>query len=283
MRTWRRVVGTAVIACFAVAVPDAAELQQRTVDAFDRYIAATEARMEGERADPARFLWVDRLADERRGEYDSRLSAGEVVIERLQTRDAEGDEIKIPKGMVHHWVATVMLPGVTLDQTLAMVRDYERYAEIYAPNVRKSALLEQDSDRYRSYLQLYMKKVVTAVVNSEYDVTFERLDERRAWVPSYATRLAEVEHPDTPEEREKPIGNDRGFLWRLNTYCSFVERDAGTVMQCESVSLSRGIPFMVSAFIRPFVTGIPRETLTFTLEAARRHLTAATEPPAGQQ
>jgi hypothetical protein len=45
-------------------------------------------------------------------------------------------------------------------------------------------------------------------------------------------------------------------------------------MQCESVSLSRGIPFMLGALIKPFVTGIPRETLTFTLEAARRHLTS---------
>ena len=87
------------------------------------------------------------------------------------------------------------------------------------------------------------------------------------------TRIVEVEHPDSPKEREKPVGRDRGFLWRLNTYCSFEQRDTDTYMQCESVSLTRGIPFILSAFIRPFVTGIPRETLTFTLEAARRYLT----------
>lgn len=32
---------------------------------------------------------------------------------------------------------------------------------------------------------------------------------------------------------------------------------------------------MLGTLIKPFVTGIPRETLTFTLEAARWHLTAA--------
>ena len=93
------------------------------------------------------------------------------------------------------------------------------------------------------------------------------------WVPSYATRIVELADPDTPNEREKPVGNDRGFLWRLNTYCSFEQRETDTFMQCESISLSRGIPFMLGALIKPFVTGIPRETLTFTLESARRHLT----------
>ena len=76
------------------------------------------------------------------------------------------------------------------------------------------------------------------------------------------------------EEREKPIGNDRGFLWRLNTHCSFEQRDADTYMQCELVSLSRGMPFLLSALIKPFVSGIPKETLTFTLESSREHLTA---------
>jgi hypothetical protein len=94
-------------------------------------------------------------------------------------------------------------------------------------------------------------------------------------VPSYTTRIVELADPDTPEEREKPVGNDRGFLWRLNTYCSFEQRQSDTYMQCESVSLSRGIPFMLGALIKPFVTGITRETLTFTLEAARRHLTGS--------
>ena len=126
-----------------------------------------------------------------------------------------------------------------------------------------------------------MKKVVSVVLNTEYDIEFQLLDDRRAWVPSYATRIVEVEHPDTPDEREKPVGSDRGFLWRLNTYCSFAERESDTYMQCESVSLTRGIPFILSAFIRPFVTGIPKDTLTFTLAAARRYLTDSADSPIG--
>ena len=247
----------------------------RTLEAFERYVAETETRMADERAGDSPFLWIDRQSASDRADADDRLSGGGVVIERLDTRDAAGKSIKIPKGMVHHWVGTVRIPDVTLETTLALVQDYERYADVYTPNVRRSALLDRDGDRFRSSLQLYMKKVVSVVLNTEYDVEFQRLGSQRAWVPNYATRIVEVADPDTPDEREKPVGNDRGFLWRLNTYCSFEQRESDTYMQWESVSLSRGIPFMLGALIKPFVTGIPRETLTFTLEAARRHLTAA--------
>ena len=136
----------------------------------------------------------------------------------------------------------------------------------------KASILEQDGDRFKVYAQLYMKKVLTAVLDTEYDAQFVTVDDRRAYVPSWTTRIVEVEHHNSPDERLKPEGNDRGFLWRFNNYCSFEQRDEGTYMQCESVSLSRGLPFLVGAIVKPFVTGIPKETMTFTLNAARERL-----------
>jgi len=74
-------------------------------------------------------------------------------------------------------------------------------------------------------------------------------------------------------EREKPEGNDRGTMWRFNNYCPFEARDRDIYMQCESISLSRGIPFLVRAFVGPFVNGLPRDKLTFNFESTRRYLT----------
>jgi hypothetical protein len=88
----------------------------------------------------------------------------------------------------------------------------------------------------------------------------------------YSLRVAEVEHAGTPQEREKPVGHDGGFLWRLYTYWRFLERDGGTYVQCEAISLTRGIPVVLSWLIGPFVTSIPRESLTFTLETSRATL-----------
>ena len=273
MRTTVRVLATCLAILVLMVTVNAAELKPQTVEAFDRYVRVTETRIQGELDGGSPFLWIDRLGEDERQETWKRLRAGDVVIDKLETRDDDGDTIDIPSGLVHHWVGTVLIPGVSLERTIAMVQDFDRYPEIYAPEVRAAEVRERDSDRFQVYLQLYTKKVITWIANTEHDVEFVFLDDRRVHVPSHSTRILEVEHPDTADESEKPEGNDRGFAWRLNNYRSFEGRDDGTVMQCESISLTRGIPFMLSVFIRPFLSGVPREKLTFTLEAARRHLT----------
>ncbi len=273
-----------VAACLlAVNVPDAAELKPETIKAFEHYRQVTEARIQRELNGDVPFLWVDRLPEREREERYAELRAGAVVVEKLETRE-EGDKIDVPKGRIHHWIATIVIPGVGLEQTLAMVGDYDRYAEIYSPvagtccGVIESRLLERDGDRYKAFLRLYAKKVWTLVHNTEYDVRFLRLDENRAHVPSHATRIQEVEHPGTPEEREKPEGQDRGTMWRFANYCSFEERGGDTYMQCESITLTRGVPFLVNVIIRPIINGLPKDLLQLTLGAARRHLTG--EPSA---
>ena len=131
----------------------------------------------------------------------------------------------------------------------------------------------RDGNRFTAYTQTYKKKVITAVHNTEHDVEFIYLDRHRVHAPSYSTRIQEVEHPDSPEEREKPEGNDRGIVWRLYDYCSFEERSGDTYMQCESITLSRKFNFFQNLVIRPFIAGLPEELMTFTLGAARRYLT----------
>lgn len=107
---------------------------------------------------------------------------------------------------------------------------------------------------------------------ASHDARFTRLDPNRAQSRIYSTRIAEVEDPDTLSEHEKPIGRDGGYLWRLYTYWRFLERDGGTYVQCESISLTRGIPSGFGWLVGPFVTSIPRESLAFTLETTRRTL-----------
>ena len=263
--------GTMALLLGAVVRLGAAELKPQTLEAFERYVAATEARMHTELAGDAPFLWVDRLPADDRDETHARLRAGEVVIERLETRDGRA-RIDIPNGAVHHWVGTIVIPGVTLDETIALVQDYGRYAEIYGPDVRDARLLEQDGARFRVYFQFFTDKIWPVVLNTEHEVEFRFLDDGRVHVPSRSTRILEVDHPDTPDEREKPEGHDRGTMWRFYNYCSFAPRDGDVYMQCESITLSRGIPLLLSVFLRPFINGVPREKLTSTLEATRQQL-----------
>jgi hypothetical protein len=126
------------------------------------------------------------------------------------------------------------------------------------------------------FLRFSMTKIITVVVNTEHDARFLREGPDRAVSRVATTRVAQVEDAGRPTERELPVGRDGGYLWRLNTYWRFLEQDGGTYVQCESVSLTRGIPFGFGWMIRPFVTSIPRESLEFTLNTTRRVLA----PPA---
>ena len=117
-----------------------------------------------------------------------------------------------------------------------------------------------------------MKKVISVVVNTENEARFTRLGTDRAQSRIYSTRIAEVDDPGTPLEREEPVGRDGGYLWRLYTYWHFLERDGGTYVQCESISLTRDIPIGFGWLVGPFVTSIPRDSLAFTLETMRTTL-----------
>jgi hypothetical protein len=243
----------------------AAELQPRTVAAFDRYVRATEGQL---RAEP--FLRVDKLPEARRTEALALMRRGELSIEAPRTLEA-GREIDVPGGLIHHWVGTAFVPGATIDQTLKLLQDYDRHERIYAPTVAKSKLQSRDGDRFRFFLRFSMKKVITVVVNSDHEANFTRsADRAEGWI--HSTRIAEVENPNTQDEREKPVGQDGGYLWRLNTYWRLLARDGGLYIQCESVSLTRGIPTGFGWIVGPFVTSIPKESLTFTLETTRKQL-----------
>ena len=180
----------------------------------------------------------------------------------------------MPDGLIHHWVGSVFVPGATLEQAVALLQDYNRHAEIYTPTVARSKVLARDGDTFKVHLRFMMKKVITVVVNSEHEARFTRDGPDRARSRVASTRIAEVDDPGTAAEREHPVGRDGGYLWRLNTYWRFLQRDNGVYIECESITLTRGIPAGFGWLVRPFVTSIPRESLTFTLETTRARLAA---------
>ena len=249
----------------------AAELQNRTIQAFDRYVRLTEARLNGS----GPFLWIDTLQESKRREALNAVRRKELSIERLETKD-NGREIDVPGGMIHHWVGTAFVPGATINDALAVLQDYNEHHRIYAPTVAASKLQSRDGDRFTFFLRFVMKKVITVTVNSNHEAVFRRpaSDRAEGWI--HSTRIAEVENAGTASEREKPIGDDGGYLWRLNTYWRLLARDGGLYIHCESVSLSRGIPVGFGWIVGPFVTSIPRESLTFTLETTRKRLERGT-------
>ena len=260
-------------ACAAAAEPPAVQLKSATSQAFDRYIALTEARNNIELQRENGWLWIDTLPEgDRKAAYEA-LKSGEVKMEKLETLE-NGAAIACPNGLIHHWVGVIFIPGARLDNVLSILEDYNHHAEYFAPDVERSKIESRDGDHFKVFLRFRRHKVITAVLNTEHDVKYFRDAPGRAHSRSSAVRIAQVENAGTSEEKEEAPGADDGFLWRMETWWRMREGDGGVYVQSEVASLTRDIPTGLGWLIQPFVTGIPKETLTFTLNATRKTVTA---------
>jgi len=246
-----------------------ADLEPETLESFNRYVQATEARIDTELARPGATLHIEGLPEPQRSDTLASIHKGDIYMERLQTRDASGSAIEAPNGLIHHWIGAVFIPGATLRQVLDLVQDYDHHQDVYKPEVVRSQLIHHDGNDYQIYYRLVKKKVITVTLNTNHDVQYFPIDSTHCRSRSVATRIAEVADAGQPGEHEKPIGHDGGFLWRMNSYWRFEEKDGGVYVEVESVSLTRDIPTGLGWLIRPFVTSIPRESLLMTLGSTR--------------
>jgi hypothetical protein len=106
-------------------------------------------------------------------------------------------------------------------------------------------------------------------------VRFQRPNANRVWSRSMATKIAEIENPHSDNERERPEGHDRGFLWRMNSYWRYKQVEGGVIMECESITLSRSIPAVIKYFVNPLIKKVARESMNRTLNSMRDRLTRA--------
>ena len=262
---------TLVLCLMTTAALTAAELAPATSAAFDRYARLTEDRINAEVARVSSFLWIDTLPQNRRAEVVKGLQQGGVMIERLRTQDGS-KEIAVPDGLIHHWVGTVFVPRTGVKEAVALMQDYDNHARYFSPAVARSKLLDRDGDRFRVALRFYVKKIIAVTMDTENDAEFFHPAPDRAHSRIRSTRVREIADAGTPHEKPKPSGEENGFMWNLNTYWRFLERDGGVYIQCESLTLTRDVPFALAWIIRPIVTQMPRESLSFTMAKARAAL-----------
>jgi hypothetical protein len=178
----------------------------------------------------------------------------------------------VPDGRIHHWVGAVFVPGATPDGVVRYLqihagRESESYEDVLA-----SRLLKRDGDRLAVFMKLRRTSIVTVTYNTEHAVEYMRYGAARAASRSVSTRIAELADAGTPNERERPLGNDQGFLWRLNAYWRYEQHGGGVLIECESISLSRGVPALFRPFVMGTVERIARESLERTLVSLRTAL-----------
>ncbi len=247
----------------------AAELQEQTVAAWERYLAATQLRVAAELDDGERFLAVDFHEDGAR--FRREALAGDVVIEGMRTHDERGERIRVPKGSINHLVGLILVPNAALNDMLDGLHDIPPHE--LQEDVLDSRVLSRDGDAFELYVRVDLNApMASAQFNIEQDVEYVRPGGDRAWSRIEATRIAELEEPGSPNEREKPIGNDSGYLWRMNLFWRYEQVDGGVLVECEQLTLSRGIPALARFFLAPIINGAPRDALEKTLRSIAEHL-----------
>jgi hypothetical protein len=233
------------------------------VSSFNSYASDVEARLGRQHRSQEDFLTV--AAPD--SESEARLRRGELVVE--QVTPSAGD---FSGSMLHHWRGTAFVPGGSVADFERLLRDFDAYPQRFAPEVVRGRVAARGDDHLQVEMRVRQKHVITVVMDATYDVRFGRLDARHGFSISRSMRISEIEAAGTDREQVLSSSEAHGFLWRLNTYWSYEERDGGLYVQIETVSLSRAIPAGLGWALRPYVESVPRESLEFTLRCAREAL-----------
>jgi hypothetical protein len=250
-------------ACLAV------DLKQETVDEFNHYIAATETRLEP-RWRGEHFLWFDESPELRQ-----RLLNGTVV-----TQPAQGNGIiAIHSGLIQDQIGAVFVPHTSLKSTLTLVQDYDHHSEVYKPDVVAVKVQSRNGNDFQVHTRVVKAKFfLSDVLNIDNSIHFVTLDSKRVYSRSASQRVAEVSNPGKRNEHELPVGQDRGLMWRIYGYWFFEEANGGVFITCESITLTRDIPFVMAKLLSPVIHDLPAEALRTSLEQTRKAIVALADP-----
>lgn len=222
-----------LLVCVLSVAAVAAELEPRTLQAYEAYVASVRQAFLGDGPSPA----------------------GD---------DQPGHITRVPGGLVHHWRGATFIPGVALDDVLAVAQDYDRYAAIHTP-VLESRLLAREGNTFRVFAR--MKEgggMVTAVLDVWSEVTYVRgAGEVRAL--GEARVIRQLEDGDWRRPRYLPPGENSGYLWAANTFTRFTERDGGVRVELDTLGLSRRFPKFLGWIVEPIVKRIGRSSAERTL------------------
>jgi hypothetical protein len=241
LRTAVRTVAVVLgLSSLATAV-DAADLQPRTVAAYEKH--SQQALREF-------VACAQKLA------RDGRRCDGVMTA-----RAASGDGIlDVPDGLIHNWIATAFVKGATLQQAAEVARDYPSYSKVYE-NVKSAKVLSQQGDTYRVLLRLEEGGLgVDAVLDVRSTIEYRTLGDGSVTALSKSDEIRQVDNAGRSNESLRPAGRDSGYLWRAHTLTLFTPKEDGVFVVMETLGLSRGYPPFTGWWLEPIARRLGRKS-----------------------
>lgn len=251
----------------------APDITEKTKREWNSYIALTEQRIDGELRSATVPLRTTNFAA---------LKSGELEIRPLTTPGSKNKDIS--DGTIHHWLGLVFIPNTNLEKLIPEVQNYARYQD-YFKDVEKSSG-SRSGDHFTVFLRIKRTKIITVHFNTDHDATYTRHSAGFVSSVSRSTKVQQIINAGTPQERLYPDGKDDGYLWALNSYWRFFERDGGVVVESESVGLSRSLGWglgllniLTLGTVRRTADSIAREALDSTLLDLRQMIVTGAKKP----
>jgi hypothetical protein len=247
--TRRTLLRTIAVSIVASADVEAADLQDQTRRAYDEYL------------DRAMRLFVDRA---RHGTVTSGVPGN---AQASHDRDVsvgparEDGILPVPGGLVHHWLGSTFIAGVTMDDALAVSYNYNDYRSIYKP-VIASSLLGRDGNNFR--VRMRVKESgggLSATLDVTSRVEYAYPDDRSAYSIATSDDIREIRDAGTASERSLAPGHDSGYLWRAATFNYLGARNGGVFAETEAVALSRRFPPFLAWIIEPAARRLGRNSV----------------------
>ena len=239
----------------------AATLKPETKAAWDAYLEAANAAMQARLQPGAHFLWID----EQPGRAEDIRTKGPYI-----TAVSPNIPKKVPSGLIHDWLGVGFVPNVKIEDVLRVVRDYDRYKEVYRPGVIDSISHGTDGMKDLFSMRLANKSVVAkTALDTDCEASYIRVDDRHWYGFSNTTHIQEVDKFGTPEQRTLPEDQGTGLIWRLSSFTRLEERDGGVYAELEAIALSRDIPAALRVIVTPIVRRVSRDSLATSLHQTK--------------
>jgi len=191
--------------------------------------------------------------------------AGKIAVTPLSVTDDSGHEMRVADATVQYWRGAVFIPRVTLAQLL----DTLETEPPRQPDVLSGRITSRNGDHITVRLRVIRRTILTVVYDTDHDMTFQRQSDRMATSRSVMTRAIEVVDAGTSSEHPRAADDDRGYLWRLNSYWWYEEKPDGVLAILDSLTLSREVPLVIRPIAAPVIHRVAAESVTAALQGLR--------------
>lgn len=245
------------------------KLKPETLEAWQEYIQAARARMQDRLKRDRPFL----LSDDEPARA-AKLRTGEILVAPAGPHIPQS----VPSGLIHDWSGEVFIPNVTLPNVLLVIRDYDRYKQIYTPAVIDSVAIDVgESEDQFSMVLMNRSLIAKTALDGQFRSDFFSVNEQRWYSLSETTRIQEISGYGTDNQHRLPQDEGMGLIWRTYAITRFEERDGGVYIETEAIVLSRDIPISLRWMVNPIIRRISRSSLQMSLSQTRDAVQCATK------